>query len=328
MELGKVKETVLKRSIFKQIRHRREEVILLPGIGMDCSAVQLESNEVAVLSTDPITATVKDIGALSIHSTVNDLAASGAEAIGVLVSILLPERARESRLREMMQEIEYTCKTLNIEVIGGHTEVSKAVKQPLITVTGIGKCEKEQLTHSKNLVPGQDLVMTKWAGIEATVILAKEKEEELRGRYSMEFLEEAQQMISHISIVKEAEIAKKSGASAMHDITEGGIFGALWEMASASNVGVEVELMKIPMRQETIEISEFFDLNPYQILSGGSLLIGCHNGEKMVEQLEKAGIVSNVIGKVTDCNDKVILHEEERRFIEPVRMDELYKVVL
>lgn len=327
MEFGKVKEAVLKRSILKQIGHRRDEVVLGVGIGIDCSAVKLEEGEVAVLSTDPITTARKNIGILAIHTTVNDLAASGAEPVGVMLSILLPERARESKLKEIMQDIERTCKSLNVEVIGGHTEVSKAVNQPLITVTGIGKCKEEELTHSRNLVPGQDLIMTKWAALEATVILAKEKEAELCTRYSMEFLEGAQQMLSYLSIAEEAKIAKQFGVTAMHDLTEGGIFGALWEMAAASNVGVEVELKQIPIKQETIEISEFFDLNPYQMLSGGSLLISCDDGMGLVNELGKAGISARLIGKVTNNNDKVVLHEEERRFIEPVRRDDLYKVV-
>ncbi len=327
MDFGKVKETVLKRSVLKKIGHRREEVVLGPGIGIDCAAIKLEEDEAAVLSTDPVTTARKNIGILAIHTTVNDLAASGAEPVGVLVSILLPERARESKLREIMEDIEHTCKFLNIEVIGGHTEVSRAVNQPLLTITGIGKCKKEELTHSKNLTQGQDLVMTKWAGMEAAAILAVEKEKELHTRYSMEFLEGAQKMMEKLSVLEEAKIAKAFGVSAMHDITEGGIFGALWEMAAASNVGVEVELKQIPMKQEIIEISEFFDLHPYQMLSGGSLLIGCNNGKKLVEEFYKAGIPASVIGKVTNSNDKVVIHEEERRFIEPVRMDEIYKVL-
>lgn len=327
MEFGKVKETVLKRSILKKIGHRREEVILGPGIGMDCAAVQLGEDETAVLSTDPITAAGKHIGILAVHTTVNDLAASGAEPVGILVSILLPERARESKLKEIMDDMERTCRQLQVEIIGGHTEVSRAVTQPILTTTGIGKCRKEEMTHSKKLTPGQDLVMTKWAGLEATAILSVEKEEQLRTRYSMEFLEGAQEMFKHLSVLEEAKIAKKFGAAAMHDITEGGIFGALWEMAAASNVGVEVELKQIPMRQETIEISEFFDLNPYQMLSGGSLLIGCNDGKGLAAELKKAGIPANVIGKVTNSNDKVVCQEEERRFIEPVRQDEVFKVL-
>lgn len=328
MEFGKVKETVLKRSILKKIGHRRDEVILGPGIGMDCAAVKLGEGEIAVLSTDPITTARKHTGILAIHTTVNDLAASGAEPIGVLVSILLPERARESKLKEIMEDMEQTCKLLHVEIVGGHTEVSRAVNRPVLTVTGIGKCKKEELTHSKNLMPGQDLVVTKWAGLEATAILAIEKEEELHTRYSVEFIEGAQKMMEKLSVLEEAKIAKKFGAAAMHDITEGGIFGALWEMAAASNVGVEVELKQIPMKQETIEVSEFFDLNPYQMLSGGSLLIGCEDGKRLVAELYKAGISASVIGKVTNSNDKVVLHEEERRFIEPVRVDEIYKVIV
>ena len=110
-------------------------------------------------------------------------------------------------------------------------------------------------------------------------------------------------------------------------MTEGGIFGALWEMAEASGVGLEIDLKKIPIRQETVEVCEFFGVNPYLLISSGCMLMAAQDGNHLVRELEKAGIKATIIGKATAGNDRVLLNEDERRFLEPPKTDELYKVI-
>lgn len=325
MEIGKIPESVLKRSVFKQICHRRPEVLVTPGIGQDCAVFAADAEDAIVMSTDPITGTVSEIGTLAVHITVNDIASSGADPIGIMLSVILPEGAEERELKTMMRDVEAACASLNIEVMGGHTEVSCAVNQAIVTVTGVGRIRKDQIRTVSNLKPSQELVMTKWAGLEGTAILAADKEKELRMRYPEDLIESAKQMLEHISVVKEAKIAREHGAVAMHDITEGGVFGALWEMAAASDVGLCVDLKKIPIRQETVEICEFFDLNPYMLISSGCMLIAVDHGNELVEALEQAGVKATVIGRVTAGHDRVIINEDERRFLEPPKTDELYK---
>lgn len=327
MKVGKVPENVLKRSVFKQIHTKRPEVVLGAGVGEDCAAVQLEPDEILVMSTDPITGTAKDIGTLAIQITANDLASAGAEPIGVLLTILLPEGIREIRLREMMEQVETACAKAKIQVMGGHTEVTRVVTQPVITVCGVGKAKKGQLISTAGARPGMDILVSKWIGIEGTSIIAKEKEEELKTRFPVPFIEKAKKMDSYISVLSEAAVAVSSGVSAMHDVTEGGIFGALWEMAEASGVGLEIDLKKIPVRQETIEICEFFGINPYMLISSGCMLMAAEDGNKLVRELKKAGIEATIIGKATEGNDRVLINEEERRFLEPPKEDELYSVI-
>ena len=327
MKIGKVPENVLKRSVFKQIKLKREEVLIHPGVGEDCSVLELAPGEVFVLSTDPITGAASDIGTLAVHVTANDLASAGAEPVGILLSILLPQDAEEADLKSLMREIESACEPLNIEIIGGHTEVTAVVNQPMVTVTGVGKVKKDAVIFTKGARPGQDIVVTKWVGLEGTSIIASAREAELREHYSQEFVDRARGFIRYISVVKEAMIARDFGVAAMHDITEGGVFGALWEMAAASQVGLTVDLKKVPLKQETVEICELFDLNPYQLISSGSMLIACDRGHDLAECLKKEGIHSAVIGKFTDNNDKVIVYDEgETRYLEPPKTDELYKI--
>ena len=327
MKTGKIPESVLKRSVLRQLHNRRDEVLLGAGVGEDCAALTLEADEVFVMSTDPITGTGKEMGSLAVITTANDLASSGAEPVGVMLTILLPEESEEALLKEIMRDAEATCEKFHMQILGGHTEVSAAVNRPVISVSGVGKVKKDAMIKTGGARPGMDIVVSKWIGIEGTVILAKERERELLGRYATTFIDRSKDLDAYISVLSEAAVAARSGVSAMHDITEGGIFGALWEMAEASGVGLEIDLKKIPVLQETIEICEFFGLNPYELISGGSMLMAAEDGNQLVHELEKAGIPAAVIGKAMAGNDRVLRNEEERRFLEPPKPDELYRVI-
>lgn len=327
MKIGKVPETVLKRAVLGQIHNRREEVLLSASVGEDCAAVAVGDDEILVMSTDPITGTVQDIGNLSIQITMNDLASAGAEPFGVMLTVLLPERISEQKLHRMIQQAEEACAKVNVQIMGGHTEVTKAVNQPLISVVGVGKAKKGRLITTAGARAGMDLIVTKWVGIEGTSIIAKEKEAELLEHFSQSFIDQAKSFDQMLSVLPESAVAVKYGVEAMHDVTEGGIFGALWEMAEASGVGLEVDLKKIPIRQETIEVCEFFGINPYELISSGCMLMAAADGNTIVRELEKQGIHAVVIGKATRGNDRILYSDNENRYLEPPKSDELYKVV-
>lgn len=226
----------------------------------------------------------------------------------------------------MMRQVEEACGAVNVQIMGGHTEVTAVVNQPLISVCGVGKVKDGRLISTAGAEPGMDILVTKWIGIEGTSILAKEKEKELRTRFSAPFVEKAQRLDAFLSVVPEAAVAVQSGVGAMHDVTEGGIFGALWELAEASGVGLEIDMKKIPIRQETVEVCEFFGINPYQLISSGCMLMAAADGNALVRALEREGIPAAVIGKATDGNDRVLQNGGERRFLEPPKTDELYRV--
>ena len=323
MKTGKVPESVLKRSVLRQIHTRREEVLLGAGVGEDCAALKLAEDEIFVISTDPITGTATDIGNLAIHITMNDLASSGAEPVGVMLTILLPEGSEESELKEIMGQIEEACAQGKVQIIGGHTEVTKAVNQPLVNVCGVGKAREGKLVSTAGAKPGDDILVSKWIGLEGTSIIAKEKEQELAGRYPMHFIQKAQEFDQYLSVLPEAAAAVRMGVSAMHDVTE----GALWELAESSGIGLEIDWKKIPVKQETIEVCEFFGINPYELISSGCMLMAAPDGNALTRELEKEGIHAVIIGKATEGNDRVLLNEEEKRFLEPPKTDELYKVV-
>ena len=288
MKIGKLPEPMLIRSVLKEVEHRRDEVLVGPAVGQDCAVVELGEGEVFVLSSDPITGTTKDFGRHSVHITANDLAASGADPLGIMLTILLTPDTQEGELKEMMRGVERACKELNMEVMGGHTEITQVVKQPLISLTGVGKMKKEKILTTASVKPRQDILITKWIGLEGTSVAAKEKEEELLKKFAPSFVETAKDFDQYLSVVPEAKIARDWSISAMHDITEGGVFGALWEMGSGSGVGLDIDLKKIPIRQETVEVCEVLGLNPYILMSSGTMMIAADDGYGLAEKLKQA----------------------------------------
>lgn len=261
-----------------------------------------------------------------IHASANDIAASGGEPTAVLLTILLPPSCEEKELRELMAQAEETCASLHIQIAGGHTEVTDAVNRMVLTVTAVGKAAAGTAVATGTAKPDGDLVVTKWIALEGTSIAAKEKEEQLRTRFPGFLVEEAMAFDRYLSIIPEAAVAGKSGVWAMTDVTEGGIFGALWEMAESSGVGLEIDLKKLPIRQETVEICNFLDWNPYELISGGSLLIAAENGADLVRKLEAEKIPAAVVGRTTRGKDRIVKNGEEKRFLEPAKPDELYQL--
>lgn len=343
MKLGKVSEACLQRSVLRQIRARREEVLSGAGIGADCAvfsfprgretavcvqeeAVRLRGEEVRLRGEEAAVCrdcrgAVMTIGHL-IQKAANNLAAGGAEPTAVLVSLLLPTTAEEADIRRLMAEAEEKCGELNVEIAGGQTRVSAAVREPVATVTCVGFLW-ESARHTA-AAPGQDVVVSKWIGLQGTAYLAQRYREKLLARYPAYLVEEAG-FDRWMSVVPEARAAGKSGVCAMRDVSEGGIFGALWELAEASGVGLTIDMRKLPFRQETVEVCECCGVNPYRLLSGGCLLMTAEDGPGLVAALEEQQIPAVIVGKVTADNGRILRNDGEIRYMERPQQDEIWK---
>lgn len=326
MEIGKVPNNVLEEIVLGKLKHNRSEVLLRPKVGEDCCAIDFGDN-ICVISSDPITGTVNEVGNLAVHVSCNDIASCGAEPVGIISTILLPAGTTEKELDTIVSQMSKAAAELNVEIIGGHTEITTAVTRVVITSTVLGKIAGDKLVTSSGAKPGDSIILTKWAGLEGTAIIAAEKETELIGQIGKEAVEKAKELISYISVVKEGLIAAEFGASAMHDVTEGGVLGALWELAHASNAGIVVYEDKIPIKEETTSITKYFGIDPLKLISSGCMLITCKDGEGLAGKLESSGIRATVIGKVTDDKKCLLVTPHGTREIEQPGPDELYKVV-
>jgi len=327
MNLGKVSQSILGRSVFKYISKNREEVAVGPMAGEDCAVLRLEDGQDLFSAQSKVAPYQSRMGTHGVLCVVNKIAAQGGACIGLMVHVLLPESAREIRIKEVMEEIRQAAAAYDLQILGGHTEVTQAVTRPLVSLTGIGKALRDTYVPTSGAKPGQDVVVTKWIGLEGTAILARDRKEELLARLPGHFIDAAKSFDRLLSIVPEAATAGKSGVCAMHAVSEGGIFGALWELADSAGVGLTIDLKKIPVKQETIEISEFFHINPYELLSGGSLLLVADNGHELAERLMQEQIPATVIGRTSDSNDRLIINGEETRYLDLPKMDEIYKTI-
>ena len=326
MKVGKVSQTVLKRSILKPLQFHREEALIEPSVEEMCFGVELSPDEQLLATSAVLYGDEKDLGVFALAQVVNDLATRGAKAVGASIHIMLPPYAYESRLKAMVEYAERAGSAHGVQIMCAKAEVSPVISKAIVYVNGVGVLKKGELLQSRMGKPNQDIVLLKWIGLEGTFRIMREKEAELSKRFVPTFLNGIKNLESQLFSERELAIAKEFGVSAMHQITSGGILAALWEMAESSNVGMEVDLKKMTIKQETIEVCEFCHLNPYQLTSTGSVLIFTDRGEELAAKLNEAGSAAVVLGKTTVDTARVILGGEEKRFLDRPAPDELLRI--
>src|SRR5690554_1881959 len=298
MKLGKIPGHCLQQLVLDKIGFKRKEVLVHAGLGEDSAVVDL-GGELLVISSDPITGASKNAGYLAVHIACNDLAATGAEPLGLQTILLLPSYMTENDLERLMEEIVKTASSIGVEVLGGHTEILSIVSKPLIAVTAIGKVEKEKYDSSSGAEPGDEVIVTKGLGIEGTYILATEFEEDLlKAGISQDIIVSARKYGDRLSVINEGIIAAGLGVHAMHDITEGGFYGAVEEISLASGSGFEIYREKFPVNSETELICSALGIDPAGLISSGSMLIVAPDGKRVVDILKEKGIFSAVVGRM------------------------------
>ena len=325
MRIGKITENALKRSVLKQIRTEYKN-IKSADVGTDCD---FSDKEDAFSTISPVTENIEDKGFYAVMRAANSLMAQGVKPDHVTLSILLPPEAEESEIKTIVRDAINACRICDTVYTGGHTQVTGAVNRSIATAAAFGKKNESE----KNIIAlrkpkaGQMLVVTKWVGLEGTAMLASMKREELARRYPSPFVEGASAFKKYLDIRKEAEVIRWDNSCSVHDVSGGGIMAALWEMSERAGCGLLADLKKIPIKQETIEVCEFFGLNPYQLASSGSLLLACDDAEKMIDMLADRGINAAVIGTLTQGNDRLVINDEDRSFLQLPQSDEILKIL-
>ncbi|SHH98066.1 AIR synthase family protein [Clostridium grantii] len=325
MRVGKLSSEDLSRIINENRGYRRNEVRVRSSIGEDCSVVEFGEYE-GVFSTDPITAATINIGKLAVNINANDIASCGVQPLGILVTILAHPSSTLAELEDIMKEIDKECRKLKIEILGGHTEVTDAVNKTIISATVIGRTKIGTSVLTSNAIEGNDIIVTKDLCLEGTSIIANDFKDKAIKILNEEEIEEALSYSEKLSVVKEGKISGDFKVNAMHDITEGGILGALWELAEASKVGFFIYEDKMPITLITKKLCKFFEVDPLKFISSGSMLICTDNGEELVEKLVSNGIKATIIGKIINEKRVIINKGKEIKVIAPEE-DEIYKLV-
>lgn len=313
MRLGKLDNDTLETLVLNKFVKSRPESLSAPQVGLDCATLDL-NGDLAVLSCDPITsAGIAHLGRLTVNVCCNDAAAAGAEPVGMLVTLLAPPSATESEIARIADDLASAAARANVDILGGHTEVTDAVTRYTTCSSVIARMGRSRVLLGMRA--GDDIVMTKWAGLEGTAIILADYAQRLSAVPAVSL-----DLDSLLSVVPESRTAMRHKAHAMHDVTEGGVLGALWEMAALYGCGIRLDCGAIPVLDATRDICTQLGLDPLRLIGSGSMLIACPDGEALVKALLAEGIHAARIGRA----EGEVLLDGNGREIAPPGADEIY----
>ncbi len=325
-KLGKLSNSELEEIVLNGIEGRkRDDVVMRPGIGIDCGGIKV-GNDVVVLSTDPITAAGKNAGTLAVHVCCNDAAAAGAEPVGLLLTIMAPPETELSEIKQIVDDAHRTADKLNVEIIGGHTEFTDAVNKVVLSATVIGKAKDGKYFSASGASEGDAIILTKYAGMEGTSIIASDFRELVEDVLSPQEIEGAVALGNEISVLKEGLMARNLPVTAMHDVTEGGVLGALHEMCMASGVGALINLDKVKVLNATAKICGKLNLDVFRLISSGCMLIAASDGKAVVDEMLSHGVPAYIVGQFK--SEGIMAVKGGMPFeVAPPEKDELYKII-
>ncbi len=285
-----------------------------------------------------------ETGTYALAAAVNGLAARGVSCTGVEGQIQIPLEAEFSKAYSMEKILCKACRKRGIEWVETKIRRNPFLKVPAVTVSALGHDLGEpvlqggirpaegstavQTEKGESMAAGHEIVLVKWIGMEGMLRIAGEKEEELRRRFAPVFVRQIQSYRKDLFAGKELEIARNAGVSEVRQITEGGILAALWELAKESGGGLDLDMKRMSILQETIEVCEQYRVNPYQLTSAGSFLMVTKEGKKLTDALRRNHIQASIIGRMTAGNDKIIHNGGDVRYLDRPAPDELYKILL
>jgi len=330
--IGKPTPQQLQEIILKYKGYKRQEVLLGSQLGADAAIIDF-GGKLAVVSTDPVTGATDRAGWIAVHIAANDVFCSGSEPVACLLTILAPPGTSEEDLEKIMIDASEAAEELRIEICGGHTEVTDAVNKTIISTVVFGKMSGNALLTLSEIENRDAIVVSKHTGLEGSGILATDYSSQLAEFMAAEEIDTLSSLLDSISIAAESRIALNHGVKAMHDVTEGGILGALYEMAEAAGLGFIVDAGSIPVHPLTQKLCQGLDIDPLRLISSGSLIMVTSDGMALVDDLRSNGIEAAVVGFFSNLPDRIVQHVNpvsgvrEDVTVDPPRGDALWEVI-
>lgn len=323
MHIGKVSEITYKRSVKKKLSSDLEGVV--PGV--DAAELSLEDITV-VMSSNCILKWFLGCEDYYLQKTINHLYEKGGMPAFLQLEINIPLNLDEKRLGRVVKNFNEAAEKRNIQICSCKTYAGM-VEDMIAHITVIGKEKKglHKLEDRRNVKPGMEIVMAGSIAVGGTAVISRIFKNRLLEKFNPGFVNQCIWLKNETDVENIVKIAGKNDTIAMHAVSDGGVFSAIWELASSADIGVETDIKKIPVRQETVEVAELFDYNPYLMDGTGAMLIVCRNGKRMVEQFQENHIMAAVIGHLTEGHDRVAVNGEEKRYLEPPRGDEIYRFI-
>lgn len=329
-ELGKVERNFLEETVFKNLGATSELVLEKPGHGMDNAVIKVDGSRVLIVTSDPLSIIPKlgmDLSAwLTVHLLASDFTTSGVMPQFAVLSFSLPPEIKLEDFSHYFKALSNECKNLGISIVAGHTGKYPGCN---FTIVGggmlFGFAGKDSFVTPRMARVGDKVVITKGPAIATTGVLAKSFPKKVRETLGQKLYSKAVSYLQKCSTVRDAilcsSIGLRENISSMHDATEGGVLGGLYELSLACSKGILVEKEKIFVSKETRKVCEFFGLDPLVTLSEGTLIVTCKPSkvEILQESLAKQGIASYVIGDVLSTEPGLWIDDgkEKNKYVPP-----------
>jgi len=307
--MSKFSLDVLQKYVHPHIDSNDPDVILGAVFGEDVALTRIK-NGILVSHIDPIVGAVKNIGWLAVHVACNDIATSGAPPRWILILVLLPEKYHESNLDEIMSDAARAAKETGVTIIGGHTGFSSSLSRPLVAVTAFGTLSNQTPICTKGARIGDHVILTKGIALEGTAILAYDfADTATKLGLSQQDIDEARHLLKEVSIIPEALLLAENGATAMHDVTRGGLMETLLEIARLSEAGIQINSSDLLISDVVTRFSKMFKFDPLKMISSGSLVATLPPGrvEAAGNNLKTAGIPFADIGVIIEGEGVTIM---------------------
>jgi hydrogenase expression/formation protein HypE len=330
-EIGKISPEIFKELIFPRLGAANEKILVGPQHGVDAGIVDIGGQAVS-FTCDPVFI-VPEYGWeraawFAVHIIASDSVTSGLRPRLLSIDLNLPMEMTRRQLETVWEVIHRECQKLGIAVITGHTARYENCHYPMVggaTMTGIGGLD-EYVTPAF-CRPGDKIIVTKGPAIEATGIFAAMFPKIIEKEFGADFSRRAEAVFYKMSVVEDALTAvgvgvRENGVTAMHDATECGVWGGLYELAQAAGLGARIEKEKIIVEEGVPEVCRFFGLDPYASISEGTLIIACkaRRADEVVGALGKKGVKSSIVGELTTPERGMVLVEkgQEKKLEHPI----------
>lgn len=307
--IGKINYSTFTQYLLKKLGKKDPSVLVPPLTGVDAGVIDIGNDQVLVVAEDPIFSIPKQplemFGWYTVHIGASDVAVMGVKPRYMTYTLLMPPGTDDKSFKTIVDSIHKTALELGIAIVGGHTGYYPGFATPTIGgVTVFSVVSKQKYITPAGAKPGDDVVLTKGPAIETVGILSVLREEELvKKKCPSSLIKKAQALCQQMSVVKDSLLAMEvGGVTSMHDATEGGVIGGLFEIATASGVGMEVDESKFIYPEEVQMVCSVFSIDPLTAIAEGSLLITINPSftDMLIKKLNEAGIKSSVIGKVIE----------------------------
>jgi len=321
-DIGKVSSEIFDEIILPQLGRTRPEILVGPRHGVDVGVVDLGNGQVMVTTTDPIFVVPpygwERSGWFAVHILASDAATSGIRPGYITMDLNLPLSITRESFDALWSVMHRECEKIGMAIVSGHTGRYEGCGYPMIggaTVIGIGP--KEGYVTPDMARKGDVVIITKGAAIEAAGLFAVTFPQRVADRYGAAAAREAEEIFWQMSVVEDALTAveagvRENGVTAMHDATECGVWGGLFEVARASGVGIAVDKDKIIVQDAVRNVCDLFGIDPYSSISEGTLIITCrpHVAKEVVRRLGDKGIPSTMVGEIVESRQGLRVFEK------------------